>query len=52
MGSLSAKTFADNTLTRGFPNASYRVTAKRTAGTSQPTEPTAIYFGVADSEAA
>ncbi len=52
LGNVSAKTFTDSTLPQGFANASYRVTATRSGGTSQPTEPTAIYFGVAGSQAA
>ena len=52
LGSVSGKEFTDIGLPQGFANATYRVTAKRVGGTSQPTEPTAIYFGVADSEAA
>ena len=52
IGSVSSKEFTDNSLPQGFANASYRVIAKRTGGTSQPTEPTAIYFGIAGSEAA
>ena len=52
LGSVSGKEFTDIGLPQGFANATYRVTAKRAGGTSQPTEPTAIYFGVPIADAA
>ena len=52
VGTASDQSFTDNSLPQGYAVAAYRVTATRSGGFSVPTEPTSIYFGVADSEAA
>lgn len=40
-----ARGFVDSTVPQGFASAAYRVTAQRSGGASEPTEPTTVYFG-------